>query len=356
MWVGIVLGLLIGAATGSPWGALILAVAGGVIGRAVTVSQAKDASGDSAAPEGEQLGLEALREQVRLANRRIDLLEMRLCEAGIPEVACPQTAPEAAAPQAVASGELPAQDEELASQALDDDAEPLPATGSIALGATGIPVAYSSLEEVMASGETVDGTPAEPRSRPQPAWDALEDRSAEPPAPAMPAWLSEFVARWITGGNPLVKIGVLILFLGLAFLLRYVAEHTTVRVEFRYAGVAAVGIALLLGGWRWRHRADNYGLILQGAGIGVLYLTTLAGMKLHPLIPLEAGFAILAGVAAFAALLAILEDAPMLAAAGSLGGFAAPVLASSGSEHHLGFFAYLALLMHLSPASDGRFR
>jgi uncharacterized membrane protein len=46
----------------------------------------------------------------------------------------------------------------------------------------------------------------------------------------------------------------------------------------------------------------------------------------------------------------------MLAAAGSLGGFAAPVLASSGSEHHLGFFAYLALLMHLSPASDGRFR
>jgi uncharacterized membrane protein len=343
MWVGIILGLLLGAATGSPWGALVMAVAGGVIGRAVTVSQAKDAAGDSAAPE-EKLGLEALREQVRLANRRIDLLEMRLREAGIPEVAWPQTAPEAAAPQAVASGELPAEDEELAAHALEDDAEPLPATGSIALGATGIPVAYSSLEEVMASGETVGETPAEPHSRPQPFEDALEDRGAEPPTPVMPEWLSGFVARWITGGNPLVKIGVLILFLGLAFLLRFVADRTTVPVEFRYAGVAAVGIALLLGGWRWRHRADNYGLILQGAGIGVLYLTTLAGMKLHPLIPPEAGFAILAGVAAFAALLAILEDALMLAAAGSLGGFAAPVLASSGSEHHLAFFAYLSLL------------
>ena len=50
----------------------------------------------------------------------------------------------------------------------------------------------------------------------------------------------------------LVKIGVLILFLGLAFLLRFVAENTVVPIELRYAGVAAAGIGLLLAGWRWR--------------------------------------------------------------------------------------------------------
>jgi uncharacterized membrane protein len=117
-----------------------------------------------------------------------------------------------------------------------------------------------------------------------------------------------------------------------------------VPVELRYAGVAATGIGLLLFGWRLRHKKDNYGVILQGAGIGVLYLTTLAAMKLHPLIPLEFGFAILIGVAAFAALLAILEDALPLAIAASLGGFAAPVLASTGSEHHVAFFTYLTLI------------
>ena len=86
-----------------------------------------------------------------------------------------------------------------------------------------------------------------------------------------------------------------------------------VPIELRYAGVAAAGIGLLLAGWRWRNREDSYGLILQGAGIGVLYLTALAGMKLNPLIPPEAGFAILTGVAIFAVLLAVLQDSLALA-------------------------------------------
>jgi uncharacterized membrane protein len=161
---------------------------------------------------------------------------------------------------------------------------------------------------------------------------------------AAPTWPQGFIARWVTGSNPIVKIGVLVLFLGFAFLLRYVAENTTVPIELRYAGVAAAGIGMLLFGWRWRHKQDRYGLILQGGGIGVLYLTTLAGMKLHPLIPPEFGFVILLTVAVFAALLAILEDARALAVAASLGGFAAPVLAATGSEHHLAFFSYLAII------------
>ena len=73
-------------------------------------------------------------------------------------------------------------------------------------------------------------------------------------------------------------------------------------------------------------------------------MTALAAMKLNSLIPAEAGFAILTGVAIFAVLLAVLQDSLSLAAVASLGGFAAPVLASSGSEHHLAFFAYLTVL------------
>lgn len=174
---------------------------------------------------------------------------------------------------------------------------------------------------------------------------ATAGTSTRPPAPpATPSFLDKFIQRWVLGGNPLVKIGVLILFLGLAFLLRYAAEHAVLPLEWRYAGVAAMGIGLLLLGWRWRGRTDNYGLILQGAGIGVLYLTTLAAMKLHPLLPVEFGFAILIGVAAFAALLAILQDALALAVVAALGGFAAPVLASTGSGNHIALFSYLTVL------------
>jgi uncharacterized membrane protein len=158
-----------------------------------------------------------------------------------------------------------------------------------------------------------------------------------------------FLQRWIFGGNTIVKVGVLILFLGLAFLLRYAAERVTVPVELRYAGVALLGAFLLGLGWRLRERTDSaggtgYGLILQGAGVGVFYLTTLAAMKLHDLMPVAAGFVVLALVALLGAVLAVRQNAPWLALVSVLEGFAAPVLVSTGSGNHYALFSYLTIL------------
>ncbi|MEO8900257.1 MAG: DUF2339 domain-containing protein [Polyangiaceae bacterium] len=149
---------------------------------------------------------------------------------------------------------------------------------------------------------------------------------------------------WLLGGNTIVRVGVLLLFLGLAFLLRYASERVVVPIEIRYAGVAAAALALLFVGWRTRVRNAAYGLLLQGAAVGVLYLTTFAAMRLHPLLPMQAGFILLVVVAALAAFLAIQQDAPGLAIAGTLGGFAAPVLASTGGGSHVALFSYLLLL------------
>jgi uncharacterized membrane protein len=351
MWLGIICGALLGAAFGSIPGALVLAILGGAVGRAVSLRGADAATSNSAGPEESKSELQVLQEQMRQANRRIDLLEMQLREAGIiPELAAgQQAAGKEQLPEAFLAEDDGLAGEELAASAAEtapipaSETDALLAARTLPLGATGIPIVFSA-PEIEPSGTTASGTFPNPRLGGRPAGDSDNDWGAEPPTPVIPPWLSDFAARWITGGNPLVKVGVLILFLGLAFLLRFVAENTVVPIELRYAGVAAAGIALLLSGWRWRNRQDSYGLILQGAGIGVLYLTTLAGMKLNPLIPPEAGFAILTGVAIFAVLLAVLQDSLALAVAASLSGFAAPVLASSGGEHHLAFFAYLTVL------------
>ena len=45
-------------------------------------------------------------------------------------------------------------------------------------------------------------------------------------------------APWLVGGNTIVKAGVAILFVGLAFLAKYAAEHTDVPVELRLAASA----------------------------------------------------------------------------------------------------------------------
>ena len=65
------------------------------------------------------------------------------------------------------------------------------------------------------------------------------------------------------------RIGLLIPFFGLAFLLKYSIDRNLVPPELRVGGVALVGVALLVGGWRLRTKRAAYGLGLQGGGVGV---------------------------------------------------------------------------------------
>jgi len=171
--------------------------------------------------------------------------------------------------------------------------------------------------------------------------------STVPPAPAYGASAPGQPNRiwgWITGGNTLARVGIIVLFIGVGFLLKYAAEHVTVPIELRVAGVALGGVALLVLGWRLRERRTAYAMILQGGGVGVLYLTVFSALKLYALLPPGAAFALLFVIAALSSWLAVRQDAIALAAVGVVGGFFAPILTSSGSGNHVVLFSYYALL------------
>lgn len=149
---------------------------------------------------------------------------------------------------------------------------------------------------------------------------------------------------WLLGGNSVLRVGLVLLFFGLAFLLRYATEQFGLPVELRYAAVASAALLLLAFGWRLRQRRSAYALLMQGGGVAVLYLTVFAAMRLNGLIEPGPAFALLLLVTVFAALLALWQDALGLAAAAALGGFAAPILASTGSASHVALFSYFILL------------
>ena len=92
------------------------------------------------------------------------------------------------------------------------------------------------------------------------------------------------------GGNTLARVGVLLLFIGVGFLVKYATEHVHVPIEVRLAGVALGGIVLLVLGWRLRLRRQGYAMILQGGGVGVLYLTMFGALRLYALLPPTAAF------------------------------------------------------------------
>jgi uncharacterized membrane protein len=206
---------------------------------------------------------------------------------------------------------------------------------------------------------TLDFVLLEPAAEPVVARQAVPEPAAAapikpPPAtpwkpaePRQPTLLERgFTAAkdWLLGGNTVLRVGVVLLFLGLAFLLRYATEGVVVPVELRYASVAASAVALLALGWWLRLRNPNYALMLQGTGIAVLYLTVFAAMRLHPLLDPGVALGLLVLVTVFSAILAVKQNALGLAAAAALGGFAAPILTSTGSGNHVALFSYFALL------------
>lgn len=181
-----------------------------------------------------------------------------------------------------------------------------------------------------------------------PAVDAV-DAGIPPlqPAPARPDPFSTailWLKTWLTTGNVVAKVGVLILFVGVSFLLKYAAERNAFPVETRLAATAAGALALIAFGWRLRGTRAAFGLIMQGGGIGLLYLTVFAATRLTEALPLGAAFALLLVLVGLSTLLAVLQDSRALATLGTIGGFLAPVLTSSGSGSHVALFSYYALL------------
>ena len=142
----------------------------------------------------------------------------------------------------------------------------------------------------------------------------------------------------------MVRVGLVVLFFGVAFLVKYAADHRMFPIELRLAAAGAAGIALLGLGWRLRHRRPDFARLIQGGAVGVLYLTLFAAARLYGLIPLSLAFGLMVALVALSGALAVLQNAAGLAAFGAAGGFLAPVLTSSGGGSHVVLFAYYALL------------
>ncbi|HEV8719296.1 MAG TPA: DUF2339 domain-containing protein [Candidatus Binatia bacterium] len=303
MWfIGLIVGAIIGA-IGDKHGALIGALFGAAIGWAF--SQKLKTAG-----EERLAGLEA---SIRILQERVRLLENA------------SHAPERSGPLRQIHNTDLFQSGSEAPRA--SDAGDFPVTPS--------PSASDSAAQIAPGEERPSG---EVGSMFEPARATVDVTTAPSPRQPSPVW------NFFFGGNTLVRIGVIVLFFGVGFLLKYASEHIEISIEVRLVGVALGAIVMLATGWRLRRKRPGYGLILQGGGIGLLYLTVFAAFRLYQLLPAGPVLALLAAMAIFSATLALLQDSPSLAAMGVTGGFLAPLLASTGGGSHVMLFSFYALI------------
>ena len=176
-----------------------------------------------------------------------------------------------------------------------------------------------------------------------------------PPPPARPAepQASFATARASTrgdlesriGGNWFNRIGIIAIFFGVAFFLKYAVDNQWIGNKGRVLIGATIGIAFLIGGERLRKRYPSYAYGLTGGGIAVLYASIwFASFKRYDLLSPTIAFALMALVTATASLLAARYNALAIAVLGLIGGFLTPILLSTGVDNEAGLFSYIALL------------
>lgn len=174
--------------------------------------------------------------------------------------------------------------------------------------------------------------------------DSRISSNTTPPSapPANP--LTKGLLELLTGGNTLVKVGVVVLTIGLGFLVQLAARTGYFPVEARLGLSAAIGIAMLVLGWRLTENRRVYALSLQGGGVGILYLTVFLSLQLYQLIPPTLAFILLVIIAASSAALAVLQNAQWLAVLGVAGGLLAPFFAAGNGGSPIALFSYYLVL------------
>lgn len=186
---------------------------------------------------------------------------------------------------------------------------------------------------------------SEPRAPLANAWVAPLRAELEPEQ-APPIELAPWLQALLSFENWPIKLGMLLLLIGLGSAYRYLVENgfLVVSIEIRLLGIAGIALAALAFGWSKRVEKRSFALSVQGGALGALLLTCYAALRLYHLLPAPLAFALMLAVVATGVLLAVLQNAMWLAIFAALGGFAAPILASTGQGSHVQLFSYFLLL------------
>ena len=233
-----------------------------------------------------------------------------------------------------------------------------------------VPVQPEPEEEAVASiPEAAEEEPAiplkaEPQDKPAPVPADTASAPVPPAEPDFDARADEVIARiwnWITVGEEfrpkniaaeyavattwLVRGGILALLAGIALFLRYAYARNLIPPEIRVSIVVLAGSGMVAAGIRLARRKYHLiGMGLLGGGFGTLYFAVYALMTLYKLCGAGTAFGLSVLVTAAAMVLAVRMNVLLVALVGVLGGYAAPVLFSTGEKNLAGLFLYLLLL------------
>ena len=147
------------------------------------------------------------------------------------------------------------------------------------------------------------------------------------------------------GSHWLNRIGIAAVLIGVSYFLKFAFDNDWIGPAGRVSIGLLAGIAVVIWSERFRRRGYRaFSYSLKAVGIGVLYLSLWAAFHVYGLIPSGVAFVAMFAVTSATAIMALSQDAEILAFFALGGGFSTPLLLSTGQNREVQLFSYLVIL------------
>ena len=148
----------------------------------------------------------------------------------------------------------------------------------------------------------------------------------------------------LLGTNWLSKVGIVTLVLGIGFFVKYAIDQNWIN-EVGRVGIGLLTGAIIIGiAHRLKAKYHVFSSILVGGGISVFYITITLAFREYALFGQTLAFVLLIFTTVFSVILSLLYDRKELAVFSLLGGFASPLMVSTGVGNYVVLFSYIFIL------------
>ena len=165
----------------------------------------------------------------------------------------------------------------------------------------------------------------------------------KPVRPQKPSTQSDFFKN-LFNENLLGKIGIVTLVAGIGFFVKYAIDQDWINEIGRVSIGILTGVIIISLAHYLHKKYSLFSAILTGGGIAVLYITITLAFREYELFGQTPAFVLLSLVTVFSVLLSLLYNRKELALFSLLGGYASPLLISTGSGNYTVLFSFIIIL------------